>query len=161
MTERLSACSDSSEEDCRNEFLSHPSDDGEPKHSLLEHSIDVAVRTRELLSHTDFQNPELGFYSGLLHDIGKLNPYYQILFRTDKSKREAIQNELIQKYAPVHSPYSAWIADKLLKKMDKHIDYVLLDKIIMLIYGHHSRVRRSIGGIEKSERFSTSAATYA
>jgi CRISPR-associated endonuclease/helicase Cas3 len=152
----LSACSDSSGEDCRDEFLSHPSDNGEPIHSLLQHSIDVAIRARDLLSHTCFQNPELGFFSGLLHDLGKLSPYYQILFRTDKSKREAKQNELIQKYAPVHSPYSAWMADKLLK-IDKRMDYTLLDRIITLIYRHHTRLQRSIaeGDIENSERFRT------
>jgi CRISPR-associated helicase Cas3/CRISPR-associated endonuclease Cas3-HD len=139
--------------DNEDEYLSHPIE--EPRHSLLQHSIYVAQRTRELLSYTRFRNSELGFFSGLLHDIGKLNPYYQILFRTDKLKREAVQRELIQRYEPSHSPYSAWIADKLLNKMAKHIDYVLLDKIVTLIYGHHSKLHGSIGEAEfmKSEKF--------
>jgi CRISPR-associated endonuclease Cas3-HD len=121
----------------------------------LKHSIYVAERTRELLSYTKFQDSELGFFSGLLHDIGKLTPYYQILFMTDKSKRDAVQSELIQRYDSSHSPYSAWIADKLLKKMAKSIDYVLLDKIVTLIYGHHSKLHGSIGEAEfmKSEKF--------
>src|SRR5437899_6430819 len=131
---KLSACSDNDAygKDANNgmeavdEYLSHPIE--EPRHSLLKHSIYVAQRTRELLSYTSFQNSELGFFSGLLHDIGKLNPYYQILFRTDKLKRDAIQSELIQTYESSHSPYSAWIADKLLNKMTKRIDYILLDK---------------------------------
>jgi CRISPR-associated endonuclease Cas3-HD len=114
-----------SDNDNQDEYLSHPIE--EPKHSLLQHSLEVAVKAGELLSKTDFQNPELGYFSGLLHDIGKLNPYYQILFRADRSKREAIQNDLVNKYTPVHSPYSAWITDKLLKKMDERINFVLLD----------------------------------
>src|SRR5262245_17101936 len=103
---KLSVSFDNFDED-NNEFLSHPSDDGKVGHSLIHHSIGVAVKTRELLSDTSFQNPDLGYFAGLLHDIGKLNPYYQILFKTDKPNREARQIELAQKYAPVHSPYSA------------------------------------------------------
>lgn len=133
------------------EFLSHPIE--EKKHSLLKHSIEVAERTQELLAYTKFQHPELGFFSGLLHDIGKINPYYQILFRTDKLERDAVKSDLVQKYEPVHSPYSAWITKKLLQKTQNHIDPRILKMIITLIYGHHSRHRRSIGEIERSEKF--------
>jgi CRISPR-associated endonuclease/helicase Cas3 len=141
--------------DDEDEYLSHPIE--EPRHSLLQHSIYVAQRTRQLLSYTRFQNSELGFFSGLLHDIGKLNPYYQILFRTDKLKRDSLQSELIQRYESSHSPYSAWIADKLLNKMTKSIDYALLDKVVTLIYGHHSKLHGSIGEADfmKSEKFKT------
>jgi CRISPR-associated endonuclease/helicase Cas3 len=137
----------------RDEFLSHPIE--EPKHSLLKHSIAVAERTKELLSYTKFQNSELGFFSGLLHDMGKLNPYYQILFETDKLHRDEVNKELTEKYSDVHSPYSAWIASKLLGKIQGPIDYVALDKVITLIYGHHSRLHRSIGDrpFIKSEKF--------
>ena len=49
-------------DDCNNEneFLSHPSDDKESKHSLLQHSIDVAQRTRELLSIIIYRIPKPG-----------------------------------------------------------------------------------------------------
>ena len=134
------------------EYLSHPSE-GEGKHSLLKHSLQVASRARELLLYTKFQNSELGFLSGLLHDIGKLNPYYQILFRASKYERKTLQNKLDQKYEHVHSPYSAWIAEKLLHDRSREMDYVLLDKILMLIYGHHSRLRRSLGDIPRSKKF--------
>lgn len=138
------------------EFLSHPIE--KPKHSLLQHSVDVAVRTRELLSKTSFQNPELGYFSGLLHDIGKLNPFYQKLFGTEESGRKELQDQLDQKYARVHAPFSAWIAYKLLRKMDKQIELDMLDKIIMLIYGHHTRLHGSLGKkeFEKSEKFKNS-----
>lgn len=58
-----------------------------------------------------------------------------------------------QKYEPVHSSYSSWIAEKILQKREGGIDYKLLDKILSIIYGHHSRVHRSIGEIKKSEKF--------
>jgi CRISPR-associated endonuclease/helicase Cas3 len=157
---KLSVCFDNTNDnsddkkdndDDDDEFLSHPIE--EKKHSLLKHSIEVAERTRKLLSYTRFQHPELGFFSGLLHDIGKLNPYYQILFRKDKSERDALKSELVQKYEPVHSPYSAWIAKKLLQKKQNRIDPRILKIIITLIYGHHTRHRRSIGEVESSEKF--------
>jgi len=95
------------------EYFSHPVD--QKKHLLLEHSIAVASKARKLLSLTKFTNSQLCFYSGLLHDIGKLNPYYQILFRiADASERQLKQKELSHKYEPSHSPFSAWIAEKLL-----------------------------------------------
>jgi HD superfamily phosphohydrolase YqeK len=96
--------------DNEDDYLSHPIE--EPKHSLLQQ--DVAHRTKELLSYTAFQNPELGKLAGLLHDLGKLNPYYQILFRTDEEQRDAVKKKLSEKYVDIHSPYSAWIADNFL-----------------------------------------------
>lgn len=134
------------------EYLSHPINQGQ--HSLLEHSIAVASKAQNLLSLTKFQSSELGFYSGLLHDLGKLNPYYQILFNISwVSERQLKQEELRQTYEPFHSPFSAWIAEKLLYDRDKPINYTLLDKIIILIYGHHSKLRKSIGltDIKESE----------
>ncbi len=151
---KLSACidnHDSNENKESIEFLSHPLE--EEKHSLLEHSIEVALKTKELLSYTQFKNSDLGFYSGLLHDIGKLNPYHQIFFRANKSDREIVKSELNQIFESVHSPYSAWIAEKLLEKKENSIDYSLLDKIIILIYGHHTKLRKSIGEMETSEKF--------
>jgi HD superfamily phosphodiesterase len=77
----LSACIDDD-----NDYLSHPIE--KEKHSLLEHSLSVALKAQELLSTTKFPSPEIGFYSGLLHDIGKLNPYYQILSRQNDHKEK-------------------------------------------------------------------------
>jgi len=96
---KLSACidnHDSNENKESIEFLSHPLE--EEKHSLLEHSIEVALKSQELLSYTQFKNSDLGFYSGLLHDIGKLNPYHQIFFRTNKLDRETVKSQLNQTF---------------------------------------------------------------
>ena len=135
------------------EFFSHPVE--EKKHMLLQHSIDVATKTEYLLSRTKFNNDELGYYAGLLHDLGKLNPYYQILFRAKKSEREILQKDLELKSEPVTSPFSSWIAEKLFEKR-KDIDYRTVNKIIILIYGHHSKLRKSLGEVEKRPRFRTS-----
>jgi CRISPR-associated endonuclease/helicase Cas3 len=143
----LSACIDDNNDN--NDYLSHPIE--KEKHSLLEHSLAVALKAQELLSTTKFPSSEIGFYSGLLHDIGKLNPYYQILFKTERSQREKKQEELRSIYEPFHSPFSAWIAEKLLEKKQEPMDYALLDKIILLIYGHHSKLHKSIGQINESE----------
>jgi CRISPR-associated helicase Cas3/CRISPR-associated endonuclease Cas3-HD len=143
---KLSVCIDE-------EYLSHPI--GEKKLMLFQHSIDVATKTEYLLSLTKFHNEKLGYYAGLLHDFGKLNPFYQILFRAKKSEREILQKDLELKYEPVHSPFSSWIAEKLLEKR-KDIDYRTVNKIIILIYGHHSKLRKSLGEIEKRARFRTS-----
>ena len=59
-------------------FLSHPIYN--KKHSLVEHSIIVAKKTREILDETNLNISNIGFYAGLFHDIGKLNPLYQIAF---------------------------------------------------------------------------------
>ena len=143
---KLSVCID-------DEFFSHPIE--EKKHILLQHSIDVATKTEYLLSRTKFHNEKLGYYAGLLHDFGKLNPFYQILFRTKKSDREIIQKELELKYEPVHSPFSSWMAEKFFEKR-RDIDYRTVNKIIILIYGHHSKLRKYLGEIEKRARFRTS-----
>ena len=74
---KLSVCID-------DEYFSHPIE--EKKHMLIQHSLDVATKTEYLLSRTKFHNEKLGYYAGLLHDLGKLNPYYQILFRTKNQK---------------------------------------------------------------------------
>lgn len=136
-----------------NEYFSHPVE--ETKHLLVQHSIEVATKTQELLSYTKFHNENLGYYAGLLHDLGKLNPYYQILFRAKKSEREDLRKDLEVKYEPVHSPFSSWIAEKLFQNNDE-IDYKTLDRIIILIYGHHSKLRKSLGEIQKRGRFKNS-----
>jgi CRISPR-associated helicase Cas3/CRISPR-associated endonuclease Cas3-HD len=115
----------------------------------------LSVRTHYAcqLSHTRFPNPELGFFSGLLHDLGKLNPYYQELFTTMESMMEKKKAELRQIYEPKHSAYSAWIARKLLQKMGEPIDRRLLRIVTMIIYGHHSRLGDRNPEYLKSKKF--------
>ena len=126
------------------EFLSHSTIDGK-KHSLIDHSIKVAKKSEEIFLDTGFGiKKNLGFYAGLLHDIGKLNPYYQELFITENKFMEIKQHELLSKYERMHSPLSAWAALKLINKKLVEIDNDTIDKIIVLIYAHHSSLLNSL-----------------
>jgi CRISPR-associated endonuclease/helicase Cas3 len=136
---------------CTREFLSHPIED--KKHSLIDHLIQVGKTSQQLFSQTCFKNKEISFYSGLLHDIGKLNPFYQELFNATQDRKK-IEEQLSVKYVQQHSVFSAWAAEKLLFKSG--LEYELIDKILVLIYGHHSNIRRSLGEIAKGEQFITS-----
>ncbi|MGH2612317.1 MAG: CRISPR-associated endonuclease Cas3'', partial [Rhabdochlamydiaceae bacterium] len=136
---------------CTREFLSHPIED--KKHSLIDHLIQVGKVSQELFSQTNFKNKEISFYSGLLHDIGKLNPFYQELFNA-RQDRKKVEEQVSVKYAQQHSVFSAWATKKLLSKSG--LRYELIDKILVLIYGHHSNIRRSLGEITKGEQFMAS-----
>ena len=125
---------------CTKEFLSHPIE--EKKHSLIDHLLEVGNKSKEIFSQTSFTNTSLAFYSGLLHDIGKINPFYQEIFHETKD-RKRIKDEISEKYLREHSRFSAWAADKLLQKSG--LDHDTLDKIMVLIYGHHSTIRRNLG----------------
>ncbi|MFY9300239.1 MAG: CRISPR-associated helicase Cas3' [Candidatus Nitrosotenuis sp.] len=131
------------------EFLSHPIE--QERHSLLEHLITVAKRSEEIFLQTRFTNSKIAFYSGLLHDIGKLNPFYQILFN-ETSNRAILEKQLLTKYFQAHAPLSAWAADKLLSK-DIGLDNNAISKILVLIYGHHSRIKRILGEIKLGDTF--------
>ena len=63
-------------------FLARPKDLEGKNSGLLEHSLKTAHRAQEIASSLGFGDNfvDTAFYAGLLHDIGKLNPYYQILF---------------------------------------------------------------------------------
>lgn len=128
----LSACT---------EFFSHPIQ--EEKHSLIDHLLEVAKRSEEIFLQACFKSPELAFYSGLLHDFGKINPFYQMVF-SGKGTEEEAERE----YAHEHSRFSAWAAQKLLYKTK--LDSDLNDKVAVLIYGHHSRIRRHLGDISRN-----------
>lgn len=130
-------------------FLSHPIEN--EKHLLIEHLITVATRAEKFFSKTKFKNKRIVFYSGLLHDIGKLNPFYQELFNEIKD-RDKLTKDLQKKYDQVHSPLSAWAADKLLSK-NLGLDTESISKILILIYGHHSKIRNSLGGYDENPLF--------
>lgn len=130
------------------EFLSHPID--EPKHSLIEHLIVVGKKSDELFTETSFKNKNIAFYSGLLHDIGKINPWYQEIFNATQDRRK-IQEEISAKFVQRHSVFSAWAAKYLLSKIG--LEYDIIDKILVLIYGHHSTIRRNLGEVKKGKQF--------
>lgn len=128
------------------EFYSHSSENGKPAQSLAVHLLDVASRTKEIISGTGFAgDADLGYYIGLLHDIGKINPYYQELFRLDSSSTAA--KESLQKIYPrAHAPYSAWLA----KKMLCNLSLQQKSEALVLIYKHHGRLSRSVGSYERN-----------
>ena len=133
---------------CTDEFLSHPIE--KTKHSLVDHLLEVAETSRELFSQSNFTNTDLAFYSGLLHDIGKINPFYQKIFHETKN-REKTEQEISKSYVREHARFSAWAAKKLLGNID--LDYDTIKKIMVLIYGHHTTIRQSLGIIEPYEKF--------
>ncbi|MEX1148783.1 MAG: CRISPR-associated helicase Cas3', partial [Nitrosopumilus sp.] len=132
-------------------FLSHPID--QPKPFLIEHLIAVGQKSKELFAETSFRNQEIAYYSGLLHDIGKINPWYQEIFSAIHDRKK-IQEEISTKFVQQHSVFSAWAAKYLLSKIG--LDYDVIDKILILIYGHHSTIRKSLGEIKQGSQFKAS-----
>ena len=127
---------------CIKKFLSHPKED---EKLLIDHLLEIAEKTKEIFSQTKFSNTSLAFYSGLLHDIGKINPYYQQIFQAAKNNREQAKEKALENYVGEHSRFSAWTVDKLLEKSG--LDYSTINKITVLIYGHHSTIRRTLGDV--------------
>ena len=132
---------------CIKKFLSHSKED---EKLLIDHLLEIAEKTKCIFSETKFSNTSLAFYSGLLHDIGKINPYYQQMFQAAKNNREQAKEKALEKYVGEHSRFSAWTVDKLLEKSG--LDHSTIDKITVLIYGHHSTIRRNLG-IVRGDKF--------
>ena len=129
-------------------FLSHPI--YKEKHSLLKHLTTVAKNSDEIFNKTDFPSKKIAYYSGLLHDIGKLNPFYQKLFH-ETNEFSDIESELTKQYERVHSAFSAWAADKLLFNTPE-LDDKSIYKIMILIHGHHTQLR-NILNVKKTPQF--------
>jgi len=126
-------------------FLSHPVEENT---SLVEHSLKVAEKAKELISSTNFDKNvcDAAFYAGFLHDLGKLNPFYQNLFSTPCDKRSDVEKELGAKYARMHSILSAWAASKLLS--NRILTEQNINAVLVAIAAHHS-------GLKKLEQFDT------
>lgn len=122
-------------------FVSHPVENGL---LLTNHLLAVANSVGNLLVDTHFNNNnEIVYYSALLHDIGKLNPYYQYLFYNEEKTRDLLKKELLNQYVGQHSIFSAWIASKLLHSIsDLSITHIHI--ITCLIAAHHSSLRSTI-----------------
>ena len=135
------------------EFLSHPIN--EEKHDLIAHLLEVAKTSQNLFSNTNFKNPSWIYNAGLLHDIGKLNQIYQEIFlERDENKRDKIEEKLLKTYEKKHSAFSAWSVDKLLK--NKGLDYDTIDKIMILVYGHHTKIKNPLGEVRQGDKFKKS-----
>lgn len=109
--------------------------------SLFDHSKSVAERAQLLASTIKFEMKKSAYLSGLLHDIGKLNPYYQqFLPIPNKNERDFKMKKLAETYLDQHSVFSAWASKKLLE--DKIINNELT-RVICTILGHHGRLTNS------------------
>ncbi|MCL4430572.1 MAG: CRISPR-associated endonuclease Cas3'', partial [Chloroflexi bacterium] len=108
-------------------FLARPKDSLDNNSGLLDHSLKTARRARELASSLGFG--DTAFYAGLLHDIGKLNPYYQILFSSGRVDSD---------YLRAHAIFSALAVNRLLniaalpKRAQK--------QALFAVAGHHSKL---------------------
>jgi len=126
---------------CSERFLSRPM--GSPNSGLIEHSLKTARSARELATSLGLGGT--AFYAGLLHDFGKLNPYYQLLF-SEKNPNG---------YIRAHAIFSALAANRLLKisTLSKHAQ----KQILFAVAGHHSRLTQFYKSLDfidpdKSER---------
>ena len=125
-------------------FLSHD------KIHLINHLEKVAIRAEEIVEYTKFETNQIAYISGLFHDLGKLNPYYQELFTKDSGNEDETKKELAKKYDAFHAPYSQWIAGKLLKS--KKLSRQDIQIILMLIYSHHGPKRNTLGKDTSSKK---------
>ncbi|WP_158385507.1 CRISPR-associated helicase Cas3' [Candidatus Nitrososphaera evergladensis] len=124
-------------------FLSHP---GKP---LDEHLIRVATSAEGIVRKTRFESCKLAYYAGLLHDIGKLNPFYQELFQAGDEKRRLIEDDLESKYERQHALFSAWAAEKLLAD---ELDSNQLQLVLCVIAAHHSHLSNEIQNEDQTDR---------
>ena len=108
-------------------FLARPKDSLGNNSGLLDHSLKTARRARELASSLGFG--DTAFYAGLLHDIGKLNPYYQILFSSGR-----VDND----YLRAHAIFSALAVNRLLNiaALPKNAQ----KQVLFAVAGHHSKL---------------------
>jgi len=113
------------------EFLSHPAENNKKSILLHDHLSDVAHGAKKIAER---MNPDAGndaFVSGLLHDVGKLSPWYQERFIEGKT-----ENVLNFEYGKKqHSSFSAWAARHLTHDMPGS------HHIVHAIAGHHGRLQ--------------------
>jgi CRISPR-associated endonuclease/helicase Cas3 len=134
-------------------FLSHPIEEGI---TLTDHLLKVSKLVDLLVCDTKLENKKIPYYAALLHDMGKLNPYYQYLFYSPKETRDKKKDELLNEYIGQHSIFSTWATTKLLdriKDVDKKEKYIIL----CLISSHHSTLKSIIdSSSRKSKTFQNS-----
>ena len=131
-------------------FFSHPAESENNKAAipLIDHLVGVAKRAQSIVDDTGFKNKRLVCYAGLFHDLGKLNPYYQEQFDPNilLDKDDAVKS-----YDHFHSPYSRWIAERILKKT-KSMSLDKMRKVWMLISCHHGVMKNTSGCFEGDDK---------
>ena len=115
---------------------------------LIAHSLKTAKTARDLASRLGLG--ESAFYAGLLHDIGKLNPFYQKLFSSDPSRREVVKTQVAKEYVRAHAIFSALAAYGLTKV--KTLPCSTQKQVLFAIAGHHSKLTQFYKSLEFCER---------
>lgn len=111
-------------------FLSHPAQGGREAIPLHEHLAKVAGLAKGVAGRMSPDAAGDAFVAGLLHDIGKLSPWYQGRF---VGGREDILDSLYGQRR--HSPFSAWAALHLL------FGKPCLHHVVHAVAGHHGGLR--------------------
>lgn len=111
-------------------YLSHPTKGNRKAIFLHEHLSKVAALSKEIAERMNPDSSKDAYLAGLLHDIGKLSPWYQERFAGNTIK------ELDCKYGVrQHSAFSAWVAQHLLfGKAGEH-------HVVHAVAGHHTKLR--------------------
>ncbi len=117
---------------------------------LIDHLKTVADRSEEIVKYTKFESSKIAYISGLFHDLGKLNPYYQKMFAEEPGREKEVKKELGKEYDEFHSPYSQWLSSKLLKSTELSAQEKQI--ILMMIYSHHGVKRNSLGKDRNSDK---------
>jgi len=120
-------------------FLARPKISSDGNSGLIAHSIKTAQRAREIAIDLGFG--DTAFYAGLLHDIGKLNPYYQILFsngRTDST------------YLKAHAIFSALAVNRLLNI--ETLSELVQKQVLFAVAGHHSKLTQFTKSLKYIDR---------
>jgi CRISPR-associated endonuclease Cas3-HD len=113
--------------DGSNCFLARPKTSSADNSGLLEHSLKTAHSAREIAKNLSFETT--AFYAGLLHDIGKLNPYYQILFST---------GQIDNRYLKAHAIFSALAVNRLFNSTI--LPDLAQKQVLFAVAGHHSKL---------------------
>lgn len=111
-------------------FRSHPAEDGREAILLHDHLAKVAGLARGIAERMSPGSGEDALAAGLLHDIGKLSPWYQGRF---VGGSEAVLDSLYGQRR--HSPFSAWAALHLL------FGEPCVHHVVHAVAGHHGGLR--------------------
>ena len=131
------------------DFLSH----SDPPQPLSVHCEKVGSAGQNLCTGLNVNCADAVYYAGVLHDVGKINPLYQIPFhRLTKNPGEtgreftarinAEMDLLAPTYIREHAVFSAWAAYKLLTSTTLTTKQLM--QTVCAIAGHHGQLRNHL-----------------